>query len=262
MVIDVCTYNGEKELWDIHYNCLKDHVDEFIVVEFDKTFSGADKLFTFPQKQYPLVKYWRSYDFEYQKYRNLAESSPNTVGADHWKREFMQKEAIKEAFTHLSDYDTVFIGDVDEIWNPKMLQISSTPLKLKLEVYTYYLNNLSSEQFWGTVKTPYQVIKNMCLNDLRTKAPRSNFIGGWHFTSMGGAESVHKKLTDSYTQESYATPQVLDNLAYNIASGHDFLGRDFTYKTDDSNWPQYLRDNRDQYKHLLNADGGGGTPLD
>ena len=43
MIYDVVCYNGEKELFEIRYNILKDFVDEFIVVEFDKTFSGQLK---------------------------------------------------------------------------------------------------------------------------------------------------------------------------------------------------------------------------
>ena len=74
--------------------------------------------------------------------------------------------------------------------------------------------------------------------------------GGWHFTSLGGHENVKKKLTDSYTKDSYATDAVLNNLEHNIKESKDFLGRDFTYKIDEESWPQYLKDNKDKYKHL------------
>lgn len=254
-VIDVVTFNGEQDLWDIHYNVLKDHVDEFIVVEFDKTFSGQLKQSTFPVEQYPDVTYVFAREADYEKYRELAESSPNTQGADHWKLEFCQKESIKDALTHLQDDDTVFVGDVDEVWNPLVLRLLHTynkSIKLKLNVYAYYLNNKSSEEFYGTLVTPYILLKDVCLNHLRSSRQHlTNLEQGWHFTSMGGAVSLAKKLTDSYTQESYATPAVLENLEYNMAENKDFLGRNFTYATDESEWPQYLKDNREKYKHLI-----------
>tara|TARA_R110000868_G_scaffold293520_1_gene553987 strand:+ start:728 stop:1480 length:753 start_codon:yes stop_codon:yes gene_type:complete len=247
MTIDVCTYNGEKELWDIHYNTLKHHVDEFIVIEFDKSFSGRAKEPSFDINKYPDVSYYFNTETIYGKYREMAEESPNTQGADHWKREFMQKESIKDTLTHLNDDDLVFIGDVDEVWDVSATKLMF-PVKLKLAVYTYYLNNRSTEQFWGTTVASYGVIKATCLNHLRTNAPRSKKIHGWHFTSM--AKDLRKKLTDSYTQESYATPYVLENLRYNIENGKDFLGRDFTYRVDESQWPEYLKDNRGKYKEL------------
>lgn len=250
MVVDVCTYNGEKELWDIHYNVLKDHVDEFIVVEFDKTFSGIDKPSTFQTAEYPDVKYYYVGEDYYSKYAEMAESSPNTQGATHWKREFMQKESIKDALTHLKDDDVVFIGDVDEVWAPDVYDISH-PIKFKLDVYTYWLNNRSSEKFWGTLASKYVHIKDNCLNHIRsTNHYKTTEAHGWHFTSQGGYNAVDKKLKDSYTEETYYNQWVKDNLEQNIAQNKDFLGRDFEYTIDESEWPQYLKDNREKYAHL------------
>lgn len=251
MVVDACTYNGERELWDIHYQSLKDYVDEFIVLEFSETFSGVPKDKTFPVEDYPGVTYYFLRETDYEKYRGLAETSPNTKGASHWTREFMQKEAIRDTLTHLKDADMVFIGDVDEVWDPKVLTWHWFPVKLKLKVYTYYLNNRSSEQFAGTLVAPYYMIKDRCLNHLRSFTTHSKYEAGWHFTSMGGAVSLRKKLEDSYTQESYATPHVLENLAYNIEQSRDFLGRAFTYQRDESEWPEFLKKNREKYTHLL-----------
>src|ERR1035437_2668103 len=122
MVVDCTLFNGESELLNIRYNILKDYVDEFIVVEFKKTFSGKDKEITFfpylYRNVYPKVKYFLINEEAYIKYKDLAESSPNTKGAEHWKREFMQKECIKDCLLDLKDDDIVFIGDCDEIWNP------------------------------------------------------------------------------------------------------------------------------------------------
>lgn len=258
MVVDVCTFNGEYDLWDIHYHSLKGVVDEFIIVEAQTTFSGLPKplyslatgVYYNPIPTWPKVSVWIVDENYSQEELKLAEESPNTAGAEHWKTEFLQKESIKKALTHLQDDDLVFLGDVDEIWDVSALKLQF-PVKLKLDVYTYYLNNRSNEQFWGTTVAPYHVIKNTCLNHLRTNAPKSKKTHGWHFTSMGGAENLRKKLTDSYTQEDYASKPILDNLEYTISHNKDFLGRDFTYSLDESNWPEYLRENRETYANWL-----------
>lgn len=250
MVIDVCTYNGEKELFDLRYNVLKDIAGEFRVIEFDKTFSGKPKEPTFDAGKYENVKHYFITEDVYNKYEALALSSPNTDygrGAYHWVTEFKQKESIKDALSDLSDSTIVYIGDVDEIWQPTPFV---KPLKLKLRVYTYYLDNRSTEEFWGTIVAYYSQIKRECLNHIRVNAEKTDYYCGWHFTSMGGYEEVRKKLTDSYTDDSYANPETMGRLEESIRDRRDFLGRGFNYALDRSEWPKYLSENKDKYKQL------------
>lgn len=261
MIYDIITYNGEKDILDLRLNVLYPYVGKFIIIEFDETFSGKKK----PKR---LLKDWNSdwkrfvdkIDYvqitknEYSKYRDLADTSPNVpmYGPLHWKQEFCQKESIKDALLDLQDEDIVCIGDVDEIWHPSALSLP--PSKLKLHVYSYYLNNLSDEEFYGTIIAQYKDIKDKCLNHLRTNdLPRTVLEYGCHFTSMGGVAAVKSKLMDSYTAESYAAEQVIDNLEYNIKNNMDFLFRGFEYEIDESHWPQYLKENKQKYKHLLKS---------
>jgi len=150
MVIDVCTYNGEADLLELRLNVLDGYVDQFIVVEFDKTFSGKDKPQYYDPKRFSgwvgKISHHLITEETYSKYRPLAENSPNTQGAEHWKREFMQKESIKDVLAHLKDEDIVYVGDVDEIWDPayKISPPMTGPYfcsKLLLRVYCYWLNN-------------------------------------------------------------------------------------------------------------------------
>lgn len=255
MIIDAVTYNGEAEIWDIHYNVLRDAVDKFIVVEFDKTFTGHDKPLYGSQidwKKYPKAEYKVHYEELYSKYDDLAQQSPNARGADHWKREFSQKESLRDALAGLNPDDIVFIGDVDEVWDPSLRwqEFSGVPLKLKLEVYAYWLNNRSSEQFYGTLCTSYYWVKATILNHLRTESRKGLINVGWHFTSMGGLKEVRRKLNDSYTEESYNTKEVQELLSTRLTQNQDYLGRDFNFTVDETNWPQYLKDNRQKFAHL------------
>lgn len=259
-VIDVFTYNGEADLLEIRLNILNDYVDEFIIVEAPTTFSGKQKPLYYEEQKSRFIQFAHKikYFIVDESYTTdelrLAEKSPNTVGANHWKREFLQKESIKKALTHLDDDDIVIVGDVDEIWRPFDFRYVGLkkPCKLELLVYTYYLNNRSSEVFTGPVISKYKKLKKYCLNHFRTNPGFWERVrgGGWHFTSMGGYNAVTNKLLDSYTAETYAHPTVMDNLLKNINENKDFLGRNFTYTIDESDWPQYLKDNKDKYKHL------------
>ena len=260
MVVDVITFNGEYDLLEIRLNILDEFVDQFVICEARTTFSGKPKPLYFLKccQRYSPWKHKIKYFIIDENYsdeeKKLAEESPNTKGAAHWKHEFLQKESIKKAHTHLNDDDIVFIGDCDEIWNPEFeMPEFKYPVFINQNMYVYFLNNLSTEEWAGTMVSPYKYIKDECLNHLRTperKWKNTAFKNGWHFTSMGGYEEVKRKLSDSYTRESYWIEQVENNLKNNVEQRKDFLGRGFTYTLDEESWPQYLKYNRKKYEHL------------
>lgn len=260
-VIDIFSYNGERDMLKIHLSILDPFVDRFIIVEAKTTFTMQPKpLYFFTEMRY-FKRWWPKIHYHVidENYTDeewdVARNSPNTQGASHWKHEFLQKESIHKALkaARVQDEDLCFIGDVDEIWqaDPKGDDIE-TPAKLKLDVYAYYLNNRSNEQFWGTYMATYSQFKDKCLNHERSRTDiRTKDTHGWHFTSMGGLKEVQRKLNSSYTTESYNTIETQALLPERHKHGYDYLGRDFIFTRDESNWPQYLKDNKNQYKHLL-----------
>lgn len=255
-IIDVVTFNGEMDILKLRLSMLYDHVDKFIIVEAKTTFSGHDKPLYFSKHENQFKPWWQKIEYfvideEYsEEERELARTSPNTIGAKHWQNEFLQKESIKKALIGLQDEDLVYIGDVDEVWSPKHRYIA--PEKLLLRVYAYYLDNLSNEVFWGTLMAKWGDIKGECLNHMRSDVKfRGETYAGWHFTSMGGFKEVQRKLNDSYTTESYNTFEVQGFLTKRLAEGTDYLGRDFKFKVDTSDWPKYLKEHKHIYKHLM-----------
>lgn len=258
MIIDATTFNGEFDLLEIRLNILDEYVDQFVIVEAPTTFSGKPKPLYYKQQEERYAK-WKDkikyfvIDENYSdEERKQAENSPNTRGAEHWKHEFLQKESIKKALTHLNDGDVCFIGDCDEIWDDSLLpRQPGIVSKLKLKVFTYYINNRSDEEFYGTITGYYKDIKDECLNHLRVNANKTFGFCGWHFTSL--KDGLKRKLTDSYTSDSYASPEVMANLEDNIENNRDFLGRPFTYTIDESELPKYIIDNKLRYAHLFKS---------
>lgn len=247
-------YNGEKEILKLHLEILNPYVDLFIIVEAKTTFTGYKKPLYFSEHERYLKKFWpkikyvvinEEYTFEEIEQASL---SPNTKGARHWINEFLQKESIKKALQkYCKNDDIVYIGDVDEIWEP---YAGIMPAKVKLRVYAYYLNNRSTEEFWGTFVAKYEDIKDKCLNHLRSDTLGTFDYYGWHFTSMGGLQEIKRKLNDSYTEESYNTYEVQAHLPERYREGTDYLGRDFKFNTNESEWPSYLKRNRKLFKQL------------
>ncbi len=275
MIYDIFTFNGEYDLLEIRLEILDKSVDQFIIVEATETFSGKEKPLYYEAQKDRYKKWHHKITYHVVRppykaeYVALADGSPNTRGAEHWKREFAQKESIRDAMRicGIKDEDICFIGDVDEIWetppsdeamapeptdHEKQTTYANGTAKIRLRVYTYYLNNRSSEDFYGTMVGKYKYIKGQCLNHLRShRTTWTTNYRGWHFTSMGGYDEVKRKLSDSYTRESYWTPDVEAGLKDNVEKSQDFLGRGFTFKVDESDWPQYLKDNKQKYEHLL-----------
>lgn len=258
MIYDIFTYNGEADILDIRLNLLHNNVDQFIICEAPLTFSGNPKPLYYERdkERFKLfekkIKYFVIDENDPELWK-LARNSPNTIGAEHWKREFVQKESIKKALTHLHPEDVCFIGDVDEIWNPDLVgkYMDFPVVKLKLGVYPYYLNNKSNEDFWGTIVCSYDTVKKSCLNHLRSNGSYHKTISncGWHFTSQGGLDEVRRKLNDSYTQESYNSIDVQEKLESRFGN-KDYIGRDFVFRIDESELPQELLENKHRYPHL------------
>jgi hypothetical protein len=251
MVIDVISFNGEFDMLELRLNILGDVVDQFIITEGRSTFAGNPKELTFDIEKFKpwkdKIKYFVIEDEYSDEEVEAARVSKYTIGHPRWMHEFLQKEGIKRALTHLRDDDICFIGDVDEIWN---MNENLFPLgcKLKLRVYSYFLNYRSNEEFWGPICYPYGYLKDECLNNLRNETDRTLDYAGWHFTSQGGLEAVQKKMKDNANE--VFNSRIISMLPYTFGKS-DYIGRNFTFKVDESDWPQYLKDNREKYDRLL-----------
>jgi beta-1,4-mannosyl-glycoprotein beta-1,4-N-acetylglucosaminyltransferase len=254
MVIDLFYFNGEYDVLELRFNILWDYVDKFIIVEYPTTFSGKPKPFYYHLQKGRYKKWHNKITYEpmfndfTEEEITQATNSPNTGnGEEWWMREFLQKEKAKKALKDLHDEDIVFISDVDEIWNPKVFHWSDHPylkqdtiIKPKQLPYLYYLNQRTNEDWlgWsGTIVTTYKNIKDACINHLRTDSMTEYDVvenGGWHFNSIGGREQK---------QKAFSHPVYEDDM--------EWRRREVGLHIDESDWPQYLKDNREQWKHLL-----------
>ncbi len=254
MVIDLISYNGEADVLELRLNMLGDIVDEFIICEAETTFGGNLKLLHY-QQQKERFKKWH-HKIKYHIIENTftskeieeARVSKYTGGDPRWVNEYLQKEAIKKALTHLKDNDIIYIGDVDEIWEHKE---PSGIEKLKLRVYTYYLNMRSSEEFWGPMRAYYKDVKDKCFNDIRNNIDyRTKDFQGWHFTNQGGLLAVKQKAIDQYNDIMFNGEFIYNKIDKNFGV-RDYVGRDFKLEINESDWPPWLKENREKFARLL-----------
>lgn len=262
MIVDIFSFAGELDILELRLNILDSVVDELIICEADLTTAGNPKPRYFEEnkqrfeKWLPKIKYFIM-PSEDVALEHLADTSPGVPKDMHWwKREFIQKESMRYALTHLKDDDRVFIGDVDEIWNPA-IEYPKGRLELEQKVYCYYLNNRSSEYWTGTSVMDYKDIKNDTLDNLRAYDIARGYMwaykfpnAGWHFTNQGGAEAIKKKI-QSYAHQEFATPEVLNVIEDRIKNNVDYLGRNFKFWKDETDLPEYILQNKDKYAKML-----------
>ena len=253
--IDCTTYSGEKSLLKLRLEMLNPHVDCFVILESGITFSGKEKpislmkdladegLTRYKAKMVHLVVE----DFyDPAIMRMMARDVEFETTAHPFKMAYYQKESLQHAIAPVKDSDIIYYGDFDEIYVPFD---ADEPTKCEQVMYTYYLNLRTSEPWKGTVRATAGEFKRYGFNNLR-KNVHTSHKNGWHFSNQGGLESLKRKIA-SYDHQEVNIPEVTNSLEERIKNKQDFLGRDYKLWIDEMDWPKYLKDNREEYKHLL-----------
>lgn len=259
MIYDCSVFNGEYDLLEIRLALLSPHVDKFIVSEGFETFSGNFKPLWWIERNKDRFDFWEDkiiynavMDYSDQEIIDQMNQRPY-VDQGPFQRAFYQKESIRKVLEKLSpnDDDLIVYGDADEIINPEILAegIDDKVYKLRQLAYSYFLNNRSSEDWRGTIITKWKNLKNGCLNDMRANPVNIMEHGGWHFTNLGGLEAIKKKLAD-YDHQEVNIPWVVNGLEERMEMNVDFLGRGYNCWQDESDLPNYIRENRFKYRHL------------
>lgn len=275
-IYDCFIFFNELDLLEIRLNTLNEHVDYFVLVESTKTFTGLDKPLYYDTNKKRFEGFNRKIihvmvDNMPNSFEELSERRGNELdnsinhdcltttnvpkGQVHWLREFFQKEHIKKGLINLNDEDFVFISDLDEIWNPNVIlnYDYDTIYRLNQKVYCYYLNNLSSEHWYGTVGTKYKNLKNYSVNHIRTPNMNSYTLvdnAGWHFTFQGGGENIRKKI-ESYGHQELNRDDIKSQINNRLNNNTDIFGRPNKLVVDNTNLPKYVLENINKYKHML-----------
>lgn len=277
MVFDCFTFFNELELLEVRLHTLAPYVDAFVLCEANRTFQGAEKPYIFSQSR-PI----------FGEIKNRPGSNPTVHGPtgkpvyiiradlagldggeDPWKREAAQRRAITDALAllRLDGRDRIILSDVDEIPNlepfsfyPPDLWQSDPIIAWKQDLY-YYWVNMRCWQWVGPVSCTWHTLVNQfrcdmqALRDYRHEAPYE-IPGGWHFSFLGGAEAIKRKI-EAFSHTEYRhlanhrnihealTERWKDNIDL---FGRTLPGMKFELMPDDSHLPAYLRENRARFK--------------
>ena len=239
-IYDLFCYNGEADILEIRLNILDPYVDFSVLGESEQTFSKRRKSLYYAEQKERFAK-WKD--------KIIYVKIPNFLARDSFHMASLQKDYLRTALKDCQPDDIIYYGDCDEIWTPQKEEG-----KLRQLNYSYYLNNRSSEDWQGTNMVKYGNIKD--LNELRADHSIVLENGGWHFTNMGGADEIRRKL-DNYDHQEMNTEENRRLIEQRMENGEDYAGRNvdwqgkpFMFWTSEVDLPQYLLYNKDKYKHL------------
>ena len=280
-VTDSFIFFNELDILEIRLNTLDPVVDKFILVESTVSHSGKEKPLFYQENKNKFEK------FNHKIVHCVVEDTPNSFeeaqkrlmspkdeleknilmhclttsnvppGECQWLREFYQHESVRRGMlmAELQDDDICFVSDVDEIWNPSLKYITDDfgVYKLRQQVHMAFLNLRSSEDWLGTYYTKYRNIKNASANHFDTVSRTKHNIvenGGWHFTYQGGLEKIKTKL-ENFGHQEYNNDQVKNLIQDRLDRGMDVLGRPFSCTIENDILPEYIKENKEKYKHLF-----------
>jgi beta-1,4-mannosyl-glycoprotein beta-1,4-N-acetylglucosaminyltransferase len=271
-VYDCFLFFNELDLLEIRLNELNDVVDKFVLVESSLTHSSKKKPYYFEESKD------RFKDFLHKIVHIKVDDTPNIparpgrMGTFHNRHdiEWFQRDCASRGLISCSDDDLILLSDVDEIPRPEsvmqtneiLLRDENSIVSFKQKLYYYYINGLCmkgsvTEPWWGTTACLYKRYPG-AQNMRNTKASNKNVIndGGWHFSYIGGADSIALKI-ESFSHAEFDNEAVKDRNRLNkvIESGMDLFERHDkprqTYIQLDQSFPRHLLNNKEKFSHLI-----------
>lgn len=255
MVIDAFTFWKELDLLEIRFNILDPYVDKFILVESHQTFSGNPKPLYYEENKERFAK-WND------KIVHIV--VPNIETQNLFERHYLCYEAIENKIKEIAKpEDIAFCSDLDEIWNPKAIELVDDDIhSLGMLNYSYWLDYLSNEDWVGSLMSKVKNIEFGYNKTYRTVKPNLIPFMGWHFSNQGGVDMIISKLQD-YDHANDVLP-LKQFEGYGVKArmenGYDFLGREYNYQgvpfafqQTEEGLPQYLIENKEKWKHLFKS---------
>ena len=120
MIYDCFSYWDEDLLLDLRLNILDNYVDHFVIVEGNKTWQNNPKKLRFEIDKFKKFKN----KIIYVPVTNLPD------GEDPYLRENYQRNAIANGLNNANDNDLIIISDLDEIPDPKKINLFDPKKKI------------------------------------------------------------------------------------------------------------------------------------
>jgi beta-1,4-mannosyl-glycoprotein beta-1,4-N-acetylglucosaminyltransferase len=193
MIVDCFTFFNEFEVLELRLRTLENVVDRFVLCEAPFTFRGESKPLFFAQAAERFARWGDR--ITYLTYTGPPQENP-------WENEWGQRDFLATALSGCAADDLILIGDCDEIPDPQLAARRPTEHRIvghRMMLLAGYVNRVVGVGFTWT-GTRALTVESLAgydgLSDVR-KRPHSELDvvdGGWHFTALGGAVVMERKM--------------------------------------------------------------------
>lgn len=206
-VINLIPFNNEMTMLETRLREMGDWVDLFVIVEAAQSFMGAPKRCGFDENKHLFAEHG-------DKIRHVKlDAFPDHIDSA-WARDCWQRDMALAAIDgYWAPDDLVLLTDSDEIVRREAVAAFDIGLiALKMKTYRYFFNyealpgNPKNDGHTGVICNAEHLAR-FGASYIRFVLSRPNkmwnFIprAGWHFTSMGDAETLVRKFSSYAHQE-------------------------------------------------------------
>jgi beta-1,4-mannosyl-glycoprotein beta-1,4-N-acetylglucosaminyltransferase len=264
-IYDGFTFFNELDLLELRLEELYHHIDYFVIVESDHTFTNIPKPYYFKENATRFAKFMDK--IRYIKIKSLGDSDP-------WTNEAYQRNQIMQGCHDAADDDIVMVSDVDEIPRPEVIDhIRNTDSEIyvvNMPFFYYKFNFVSIRPDLVNFPLLFAALPSIVsklggthpLRHIRTHFMKEPYQyenykceviehGGWHFGYLGDNEFVKLKFV-SFSHASELTPEQVENI--NIESEiHDHSER--VIVKIDHYFPTTILNNLEKYQKYIATSG-------
>jgi beta-1,4-mannosyl-glycoprotein beta-1,4-N-acetylglucosaminyltransferase len=273
MIYDCFLFFNELDLLEIRLNELSEVVDKFVLIECSKTFSSKEKPLYFEENKARFEKFLDK--IIHIKVFDLPHIPPKAGRMETFHNrhdvEAFQRNCISRGLKDCKPDDIIMISDADEIPEKnsilKAAQLLSFDKDLTVtfihKFYYYFINALcisSNKQpiIWhGTTLCRFGAYPgSQVMRDKRSSAKHILPNSGWHFSYLGGAESIAYKI-ESFAHAEFDNDYIKNKERLNkaINEGKDIFDRAnkqaHVFVNIDDSYPQYILSNLEKFSYLI-----------
>ena len=248
---------NELDLLEVRLHELYDTVDYFVLSEATVTHRNT------PKPLYYDLNKDRFKDFQNKIIHNVITDASDVYHGDPWNIDHYMHDNIHSKDL-IKDSDTVIIGDADQIVKASVLKTLDlgVPYFFEMLYYYYFFNCIHLDMLWTSsfIFPKQMMVSKAHVIRYHAEQTRLHFErvpdGGWHFSYMGGIESIKAKIR-SFSDASVDVPHFLDDahLLQVINEGRDLYNRTcegrMAFVPLDGRFPKYILENQDKFaKHI------------
>lgn len=242
MIVDSFIFFNEFDILEGRFEYLYDHVDYFVIVESNLTFSGNTKPLYFMNNMSRYKKYLDKVLYfpfitskdNYNYSRMPAHDRDYSTGPHQC--EHAQRNYISKSLELFDDDAIIMISDLDEIPHTACINIARDyfskgwdRLVVQQDHFSYNFKQKQIVPWIGSSITTNKVAKKETPQGLRNSRHGFGIIenGGWHLTYWGNIEDIQYKI-NSFAHQELNTLEFSDpgHIKERIKLGKDMFNRD------------------------------------